>query len=392
MLNYHSNDDQNFNVSSRLITNARLLTRDEFVIGTVEIADGRFHDVQPGRTHAPGAEDWEGDYLFPGLVELHTDNLEKHLEPRPGVRWPALSALLTHDAQISTAGITTVFDAMGVGDFDERSVRAQGLQAAAQALQEARSRNLLRAEHLLHMRCELACDNMLPVVAPFLDDTHVKLVSIMDHTPGQRQWMDIERFRIYTQRNQRWTDEYLEQVVRERQDMQQRNAQRNREGLLELCRSRHIPLASHDDTIAEHVHEAVASGFVISEFPTTHAAARTAREQGLGIVMGAPNLVRGGSHSGNISAIELAKHDLLDCLSSDYVPHSLLHGVFLLRDEAGWSLPKAARTASLNPALLVGLDDRGEIAPGKRADFVRVRELDGVPVSMMTWREGRRIA
>ena len=379
-------------MSVRLITNARLLTREETTIGTVEVVDGRFRDVQPGRSHVPAAEDWEGDYLFPGLVELHTDNLEKHLEPRPGVRWPALSALLTHDAQIATAGITTVLDAMGVGDFDERSVRAQGLQAAAHALHEARTHGLLRAEHLLHMRCELACDNMLPVVTPFLDDSNVKLVSIMDHTPGQRQWMDIERFRIYTQRNQRWSDEYLSEVVRERQDMQTRNAERNRAGLLALCRSRHIPLASHDDTIPEHVLEAVASGFVISEFPTTQPAARTARDQGLGIVMGAPNLVRGGSHSGNISALELAQHDLLDCLSSDYVPHSLLHGVFLLRDEAGWSLPKAARTATLNPARLVGLDDRGEIAPDKRADFVRVRELKGVPVPMMTWREGRRIA
>ena len=379
-------------MSSRLITNARLLTREETIIGTVEVVDGRFRDVQSGRSHVPAAEDWEADYLFPGLVELHTDNLEKHLEPRPGVRWPALSALLTHDAQISTAGITTVLDAMGVGDFDERSVRAQGLQAAAEALHAARTRGLLRAEHLLHMRCELACDNMLPVVTPFLDDPNVKLVSIMDHTPGQRQWMDIERFRIYTQRNQRWSDEYLSQVVRERQDMQTRNAERNRAGLLALCHSRHIPLASHDDTVPEHVLEAVASGFVISEFPTTQPAARTARELGLGIVMGAPNLVRGGSHSGNISAVELAQHDLLDCLSSDYVPHSLLHGVFLLRDEAGWSLPKAARTATLNPARLVGLDDRGEIAPDKRADFVRVRELNGVPVPMMTWREGRRIA
>ena len=379
-------------VSPRLITNARLLTRDEVVTGTVEVFAGRFREVQPGRSHVTAAEDWEGDYLFPGLVELHTDNLEKHLEPRPGVRWPALSALLTHDAQISTAGITTVLDAMGVGDFDERSVRAQGLQAAAEALHAARSGKLLRAEHLLHMRCELACDNMLPVVAPFLDDPNVKLVSIMDHTPGQRQWMDVERFRVYTQRNQRWSDEYLAQVVRERQDMQMRNAQRNRLGLLELCRSRHIPLASHDDTVPEHVFEAVESGFVISEFPTTEPAARTAREQGLGIVMGAPNLVRGGSHSGNISALELARHDLLDCLSSDYVPHSLLHGVFLLRDEAGWTLPKAARTATLNPAHLVGLDDRGEIEQNKRADFVRVRELDGVPVPMMTWREGRRIA
>jgi alpha-D-ribose 1-methylphosphonate 5-triphosphate diphosphatase len=378
--------------ASRLITNARLITRDDVVTGTVLVRDGKFADVQPGRSQSAGAEDWEGDYLFPGLIELHTDNLEKHLEPRPGVRWPALSALLTHDAQISTAGITTVLDAMGVGDFDERSIRAQGLQAAAEALDAARSRKLLRAEHLLHMRCELACDNMLPVVTPFLDDPNVKLVSIMDHTPGQRQWMDVERFRVYTQRNQRWSDEYLEQVVRERQDMQTRNAQRNRLGLLDLCRTRHIPLASHDDTIPEHVFEAVSNGFVISEFPTTRAAAAAAREHGLGIVMGAPNLVRGGSHSGNISALELAQHDLLDCLSSDYVPHSLLHGVFLLRDQAGWGLAKAAATASSNPARLVGLDDRGEVASGRRADFVRVRELDGVPVPMMTWREGRRIA
>ena len=379
-------------MSTQLITNALVAKADEIVLGTVELHEGRFTDVQPGITSLAAAEDWGGDYLFPGLVELHTDNLEKQLEPRPGVRWPALPALLIHDALISSAGITTVLDAMGVGDFDENSVRAQGLQAATQALRHARQRDLLRAEHLLHMRCEIACDNMLEVVTPFLDDPTVRLVSIMDHTPGQRQWMDVQRFRVYTQRNQRWSDEYLEQVVNERQQMQLRNADRNRFGLLELCRSRHIPLASHDDTVPEHVTEAVANGFVISEFPTTHQAARAAREHGLGIVMGAPNLVRGGSHSGNVSALGLARDDLLDCLSSDYVPHSLLHGVFLLRDLAGWSLAKAVRAVTLAPAQLVQLDDRGEVAPGKRADFVRVRELEGIPVPMMTWREGARTA
>ncbi len=365
---------------------------DEIVLGTVELHEGRFTDVQPGITSLAAAEDWGGDYLIPGLVELHTDNLEKQLEPRPGVRWPALPALLIHDALISSAGITTVLDAMGVGDFDENSVRAQGLQAATQALRHARQRDLLRAEHLLHMRCEIACDNMLDVVTPFLDDPTVRLVSIMDHTPGQRQWMDVQRFRVYTQRNQRWSDEYLDQVVNERQQMQARNAEGNRLGLLELCHSRDIPLASHDDTVPEHVTEAVENGFVISEFPTTQQAARAAREHGLGIVIGAPNLVRGGSHSGNVSALGLARDGLLDCLSSDYVPHSLLHGAFLLRDLAGWSLPKAVRAVTLTPAQLVQLDDRGEIAHGKRADFVRVRELEGVPVAMMTWREGVRTA
>jgi alpha-D-ribose 1-methylphosphonate 5-triphosphate diphosphatase len=379
-------------LSTQLITNALVAKADEIVLGTVELHDGRFTDVQPGITSLAAAEDWRGDYLFPGLVELHTDNLEKQLEPRPGVRWPALPALLIHDALISSAGITTVLDAMGVGDFDENSVRAQGLQAATQALRHARQRDLLRAEHLLHMRCEIACDNMLEVVTPFLDDPTVRLVSMMDHTPGKRTWMDVQRYRVYTQPNQRWSDEYLEQVVNERQQMQLRNADRNRLGLLELCRSRDIPLASHDDTVPEHVTEAVANGFVISEFPTTHQAACAARQHGLGIVMGAPNLVRGGSHSGNVSALGLARDDLLDCLSSDYVPHSLLHGAFLLRDLAGWPLAKAVRAVTLAPAQLVHLDDRGEIAPGKRADFVRVRELEGVPVPMMTWREGARTA
>jgi alpha-D-ribose 1-methylphosphonate 5-triphosphate diphosphatase len=385
-------------MTAQIITNARIVTANEILVGTVEVRDGVFASVQPGRSHVAAAENWEGDYLLPGLIELHTDNLEKHLEPRPGVRWPAISALLTHDAQVSTAGITTVLDAMGVGDFDERSVRAQGLQDAANALRHARDNGLLRAEHLLHIRCELACDNMLKVAQPFLDDPTVRLVSLMDHTPGQRQWMDVERFRVYTQRNQRWSDEYLAEVVRERQDMQERNAERNRSGLLELCRNRHIPLASHDDTVPEHIDEAVRSGITISEFPTTVVAALAARQHGLGIVMGAPNLVRGGSHSGNVSALTLAKDDLLDCLSSDYVPHALLHGAFLLRDLAGWTLPKAVRTVSANPANLVGLSDRGDVGAGKRADFVRVREtsktatLQSVPVPMASWRRGLRIA
>ncbi len=379
-------------VNQQLVTNARIVTATESFIGSVRVENGKISRIDSGVTSAPDAEDWEGDYLIAGLVELHTDNLEKHLEPRPGVRWPAISALLTHDAQVSTAGITTVLDSMGVGDFDERSIRANGLHAATDALNHARSNGLLRAEHLLHMRCEIACDNVVEVVEPFLDDPTVRLVSLMDHTPGQRQWMNVEKFRTYTQRNQKWSDEYLAQVVAERMDMQARNSGRNRLRLLELCRDRSLPMASHDDTVPEHIDEAVAAGFRISEFPTTEGAARAARKHRLGIVMGAPNLIRGGSHSGNVSALDLARADLIDVLSSDYVPHSLLHAAFLLRDQAGWTLAKAIATATLNPARLVGLDDRGEIALGKRADFVRVRESLGVPVPMETRREGRRIA
>ncbi|MEO8038248.1 MAG: alpha-D-ribose 1-methylphosphonate 5-triphosphate diphosphatase, partial [Betaproteobacteria bacterium] len=236
------------------------------------------------------------------------------------------------------------------------------------------------------------CDNVLGMTEAFIDDPHVRLVSLMDHTPGQRQWMNVEKFRVYTQRNQRWTEEYLAQVVAERQDMRERNAERNREALLALCVDRNLAIASHDDTLIEHIHEGVAAGISISEFPTTQVAARTAREHGMKIVMGAPNLVRGGSHSGNVSAHELAQYDLLDALSSDYVPHALMHAAFLLHTQAGWSLSRAVSSASLNPARMVGLDDRGAIEIGQRADLVRVRELEGVPVPMATWRGGTRVA
>jgi alpha-D-ribose 1-methylphosphonate 5-triphosphate diphosphatase len=379
-------------MARQIVTNARVVTPDEAFLGTVELHAGSIVRVDVGATSAPGAEDFRGDYLIPGLVEIHTDNLEKHLEPRPGVRWPAVSALLTHDGQVAAAGITTVLDAMGIGDFDDKALRAQGLQEVVTALNHARDAGLLRADHWLHLRCELPCDNVLPMTEAFIDDPHVRLVSLMDHTPGQRQWMDIEKFRIYTQRDQRWTEEYLAEVIAERQDMRDRNAERNREALLALCVDRRLAIASHDDTVVDHIHDGIEAGISISEFPTTEIAARTAREHGMKIVMGAPNLVRGGSHSGNVSALELARLHLLDALSSDYVPHALLHAAFLLHEHAGWSLPNAIAAASLNPARMVGLEDRGAIAIGQRADLVRVRALDGVPVPMATWRTGNRIA
>ena len=137
--------------------------------------------------------------------------------------------------------------------------------------------------------------------------------------------------------------------------------------------------------------EGVQEGVSISEFPTTLIAAQCAREHGLAVVMGAPNSVRGRSHSGNVAAAELARHGLLDILSSDYVPASLLHGAFLLQ-ENNYTLPQAIATVSRNPAQRIGLTDRGEIAVGLRADFLRVRMFQGVPVVLGVWKQGRQIA
>lgn len=373
-----------------VITNARIVTRDEEFVGSLHVDDGRIAAVSRGTT-AVAAQDWDGDYLLPGLVELHTDNVEKHLMPRPGVRWPVLPALLSHDAQIAAAGITTVFDALALGDFESDSIRAQNIAPILAALQNARAQGMLRAIHLLHLRCEISCASVLELLQPFDRDPLVRMISIMDHTPGQRQWTHIENFRIYYQKHETWSDAKTQSEIERRISLQRQYADINRQAVVATCRGRSLPLASHDDTTVEHVKQAVAEGASISEFPTTLAAARAAREHALGIVMGAPNVVRGGSHSGNVSALELARAGLLDVLSSDYVPASLLHAAFLLVEHAGFSVPAAVAIISANPARLARLEDRGEIACGKRADFARVRVREGIPAVLAVWNAGRRI-
>lgn len=377
------------------IENAQIVLADEIMLGMMAVEQGRISDLaEAARMSAVTAtEDWEGDYLLPGMVELHTDNLEKHLMPRPKVRWPTLPAILAHDVQVAASGITTVLDAISVGDIDTDSMRNDSLQAATEGLRMAADAGILRADHFLHMRLELAEENLLDMFAPYLNDDRLKLVSLMDHTPGQRQWTDLSHYRTYVSGKRGWSEDKVESMLERLFIRQQAFAASNRRSIVSSCRDldNPVPLATHDDTTVEHVAEGVDDGVTISEFPTTVAAAKAAREQGLGIIMGAPNVVRGGSHSGNVSAAELARLDLLDVLSSDYVPASLLHAAFLLQDE-GFSLPKAVATVTRNPARMIGLHDRGEIAVGLRADYLRVRVVQGIPVVMGVWKAGRQIA
>ncbi|MES2536436.1 MAG: alpha-D-ribose 1-methylphosphonate 5-triphosphate diphosphatase [Pseudomonadota bacterium] len=376
----------------KTITNARIVTADEEFLGTLVVNGELFADVAPGATGAV-AEDWNGDYLLPGMVELHTDNLEKHLMPRPKVNWPVMPAIIAHDAQIAASGITTVLDAISVGDIDSHSMRNETLQACTDGLRQAIAAGVLRADHYLHIRLELAEERLLDMFSPFLHDERLKLVSLMDHTPGQRQWTDISHYRTYVSGKRGWSEDKVDSMLIGLQERQRAFAAANRRDVVASCtrRAAPVPLATHDDTTVAHVEEGVLDGVSISEFPTTLAAARAARERGLGIIMGAPNMVRGGSHSGNVSAAELARADLLDVLSSDYVPASLLHAAFLLQRE-GFSLPKSVATVSRNPAWMVGLLDRGQIAPALRADFLRVRLVGTIPIVLGVWKAGRQIA
>ncbi len=370
--------------------NARIVMGEELVEGSLLARDSRIAAVHAGKSHT--GQDLEGDYLMPGLVELHTDNFERHLMPRPKVRWPEAPALFGHDAEVAAAGITTVFDALGVGDADAEAMRGQDMKPVLQALQAAAAAGLLRAEHRLHIRAELPAPNALALFEPFLDHPLVGLISLMDHTPGQRQWEDIEQARIYYCGKKGWSDEKFCRSIALARENQEAYALPQRRFFVDYARERRIPLASHDDTKAEHVDEAHRDGATISEFPTRLEAARAARGKAMSIVMGAPNVVRGGSHSGNVAAVELARRGLLDALSSDYVPASLLMAAFSLVDEARFSLPQAVATVSRNPARAVGLADRGEIALGMRADLIQVKRIGAQAVVRAVWREGLRVA
>ena len=374
-----------------VFTDARVVVRDQVLDGSVAVRDGRIAAVDEGHSSLPGAVGLDGDLLIPGLVELHTDNVEKHFLPRPNVMWPSgLAAVLAHDAQIVSSGITTVFDALSVGDYRADGQRKEIYYRSVEAVRLAASRALFRADHLLHMRCELSDPYLLEMFEPYASDPLVRFVSLMDHTPGQRQWTDIRRFKDYLA-DEALSDEEVQAEINERIVLQQKYAPVHRARVLEICRGRDVALASHDDTLEEHVVEAVADGLGICEFPTTHTAADRARAEGMKIIMGAPNIVRGGSHSGNVSAVALADAGLLDGLSSDYVPASLLHGAFLLAGRPGTDLPKAIRYVTANPAEMAGLTDRGEIAVDKRADLVRVRLAGDLPVVRQVWRAGERI-
>ena len=375
----------------RVIANARIVLRDEVIHGSVKLARGRIAAVNNGGTATKGAEDWDGHWLLPGLVELHTDNLEKHFSPRPGVHWPGLPAVLAHDAQVAAAGITTVFDSLALGEVKPGGIRAGQLDGMLAAINTARDRKLLRTEHLLHLRCEISTEGIVELFDRLAQDPSLRLVSLMDHTPGQRQFVELAKYREYYQGKYGLNDTEMADFTARQIENQEKFSAANRRAIVARCRGKMLSLASHDDATPEHVAEAAAEGITLSEFPTTMVAARAARQRGIAVMMGASNLVRGGSHSGNISAHELASAGFLDCLSSDYVPSSLLHAAFLLTRDAGWTLPRAVAGVSATPAALATLPDRGEIREGLRADVIRVQESHGIPVVHEALREGRRI-
>lgn len=376
-----------------VLANARIVTPEAVVTGSLAIRDGRIDSIDAGAVRTSDSIDCHGDFVVPGLIDIHTDNLERHFFPRPGVHWPSsLSAVLAHDREMLGAGVTSVLNALSFGDRDSAGARSTMLHAAIGALGAAHEAALLEADHFLHFRCELCDSAVLDLFQPYAGHARLRLVSVMDHTPGQRQWRDLEIYRAFRRKKNGcvWTDAEFDAYVAQRRVEQAARVPSFRKRIRAAAAARSLPVASHDDTTPGDIEEAHGDGIVICEFPTTLEAARHARRLGMKIVMGSPNVVLGGSHSGNVGAGELAAEGLIDVLSSDYVPASLLQAVFVLASQ-GLAMPAAVALASANPARLLGLADCGRIAPGLRADLLRVRVVEGLPVLSGIWRNGKPV-
>jgi alpha-D-ribose 1-methylphosphonate 5-triphosphate diphosphatase len=372
-----------------ILTNAVLVLGDATLQGTVVLRDGQIAVVQQGGSYALPAYDLDGDYLIPGIVDTHTDNLERQVQPRSLARWPSRSAMVAHDAQCAAAGVTTVFDALCLGDLGFDKDRIRTFQDGVVDLDALNDADLLKAEHFLHLRCEVPAFDMLPLFDTVADHRLVRIVSLMDHSPGVGQYADIDFYRALRRRGG-LDDSYIEQRIKELQAQREQTRIPHRRALLERVAGRAIALASHDDRTEDEVAENAADGIRISEFPVTMAAAQAAKAHSMEVIAGAPNIVRGGSHSGNVSAADLLETGAVDAFASDYVPNSLVEAAFQCAQRIG--LPQAIALVSKRPARLAGLDDRGTLQTGQRADLVRVRLHDGLPVVRQVWRAGERVA
>ncbi len=378
-------------MTETILTNASLVLRDAVVRGTIVLRDGRIAAAEPCRASHPAALDMDGDYVIPGMVDVHTDNLERQVQPRSNARWPSRSALIAHDAQCAAAGVTTVLDALCLGDLGFDKARIRTFREGVADLDALADTGLLKADHYLHLRCEMPASDMLPLVDPVADHPRVRMISLMDHSPGVGQYANLDFYRMI-RRKEGVSEAELEAGIEVLLEQRARLRDPNRRALLARVAGLDVALASHDDRTVDEIAENVADGIRISEFPVTMLAARAAKAAGMEVIAGAPNIVRGGSHSGNVAAADLVTAEAVDAFASDYVPASLVEAAFRCVDDTRITLPEAIALVSDRPARMARLPDRGRLEAGLRADVVRVRVHDGLPIVRQVWRAGERVA
>ncbi|XVV12595.1 alpha-D-ribose 1-methylphosphonate 5-triphosphate diphosphatase [Actinoplanes sp. CA-131856] len=338
----------------------------------IVVRDSVIADIGPHPTATRCDIDGRGALCLPGLVDVHSDVLARECQPRPGAAMPADLALAATAGRLAAAGITTAYHGVAFQEFSPVGLPI-GSPAAADLYPHLRAADW-RVLHRVDIRSEPGV-RLLRDVLDTLGPGQMPLVSHEDHTPGQGQYADPAVMR-------RWLVQ-AEQVSSREAASHVSEWQRYRGGLLdvrdatltwlgELAQTGRIRLMGHDPATAEDVDALAARGAVVAEFPTTRSAAQAARDAGLLVVAGAPNVVRGASHSGNVSATELVARGLVDALASDYQPPAMLAAALTLVGRGHLDLPAAIALLTSGPARVAGLTDRGRLERGLRADLILV--------------------
>ncbi len=374
-----------------ILANATLVLPEGVLRGQLRLQDGRIADIAEGTGVPAGAMDCGGDLVMPGLIELHTDNLERHIEPRPKVAWPHAAALIAHDAELASVGITTVFDALRVGSVisTRKTNYGEYARSLADEILGLRAQGALKISHFLHLRAEVCSETLTAELEKFGPEDRIGIVSLMDHTPGARQFRDVTQLEAYLRGKHGITEAEFEAHIAAQKALTARVGAEHEAAAVAAARRYGAVLASHDDTEAAHVARSAAHGAHFAEFPTTVEAAKACHAHGIKVMMGAPNLIRGGSHSGNVAAQTLAEAGLLDIVSSDYVPSSLLSAALMLGDLWG-DMARGVATVTAAPADAAGLPDRGHLVPGARADVIRVARIGAAGAVRGVWVQGQR--
>ncbi|NHM27588.1 phosphonate metabolism protein PhnM [Desulfofundulus sp. TPOSR] len=380
--------------SRLLITNVRVVLPHRLLEpGYVYVEDGCIAEVGEGTTTGGSGLtefDGAGAYLLPGLVDIHSDAVEKEIQPRPNVTFPIGPACGELERKLAANGITTIFHSISFSAGE--GVRSNDLAAtiARHISGQARQCHLIR--NLVHLRYEISNTAALELMEELIAEGVASLFSFMDHTPGQGQYGSIEQYKKYVRKTywlkEEECDALVAQKIRERQEVDPARLR----FLAATAQARGVPLASHDDDTPDKVEEMYRLGASIAEFPVNLATARHARLLGMHVCVGAPNILRGGSHENNLKAREALDSGAADILCSDYYPPALLQAVFYLAAD-GYSLPAAVRLATLNPAQATGLvAELGSVEEGKKADLILVRLIGGQPVIMGTVTGGKLVA
>lgn len=368
------------------LTGAQVVLENETLQdAAVLIADGNIVAIDPASSSGAQEIDLRGQILMPGMIDLHCDALEKEAEPRPGVHFPFDFACAQADKRNAAAGITTIYHALSFANAElgvRNNATAAELARAVHAWQEH-----ALVDNRVHARYEITDPTAPEVLNALLDKGEIHLLSFMDHTPGQGQFKSVDAYRNFLSRTYKKDDAEFEALLAAKL-AQGESAKVRMELLAERARALGVPLASHDDDQPEKVEVVKALGVTVSEFPINLPTARAARSAGLSTLFGAPNVVRGGSQSGSMRALDAVKEGAADCLCGDYSPAALLPAVMKLPELAGLPLHEAVALVTCNPARAVSLDDRGSIAAGKRADLLAVRYLGGLPQVSRVWSEG----